>query len=120
MIRILLLTIVCTAVLVGCVSVQMPELTQSHPAHPESEASGNSTWPSILKLREEPLVAPPLPIPSEGRSPAPASKAHGDHSTAGMDVGAAMYVCPMHPEVTSDSPDSCSKCGMNLVKKGGV
>ena len=27
------------------------------------------------------------------------------------------YVCPMHPEVTSDKPANCSKCGMALVKK---
>ena len=25
------------------------------------------------------------------------------------------YSCPMHPEVTSDKPGKCSKCGMNLV-----
>ncbi len=29
------------------------------------------------------------------------------------------YVCPMHPDVTSDKPGKCSKCGMylNLSKK---
>lgn len=25
------------------------------------------------------------------------------------------YTCPMHPEVTSDTPGNCPKCGMNLV-----
>ena len=25
------------------------------------------------------------------------------------------YICPMHPEVQSDSPDRCLKCGMALV-----
>ena len=29
----------------------------------------------------------------------------------------AAYSCPMHPEVTSDQPGKCPKCGMNLVKK---
>ena len=33
--------------------------------------------------------------------------------------GAALYVCPMHPEVTSDKPGKCPKCDMTLVKKGG-
>ncbi len=28
-----------------------------------------------------------------------------------------IYTCPMHPEVQSDKPGKCPKCGMNLVKK---
>ncbi|MET4108550.1 MULTISPECIES: heavy metal-binding domain-containing protein [Hymenobacter] len=27
------------------------------------------------------------------------------------------YTCPMHPEVVSDQPGKCPKCGMTLVKK---
>jgi hypothetical protein len=30
---------------------------------------------------------------------------------------AIVYACPMHPEVTSDKPGKCSKCGMDLVPK---
>jgi hypothetical protein len=30
---------------------------------------------------------------------------------------ASIYVCPMHPEVTSKKPGRCPKCGMNLEKK---
>ncbi len=37
-------------------------------------------------------------------------------AAAGKAVGAA-YTCPMHPEVLSDKPGKCPKCGMNLVKK---
>jgi hypothetical protein len=29
----------------------------------------------------------------------------------------AVYVCPMHPEVTSPAPNRCPQCGMNLVPK---
>ena len=29
---------------------------------------------------------------------------------------AAIYTCPMHPEVTSDKPGKCPKCKMNLEK----
>jgi hypothetical protein len=39
-----------------------------------------------------------------------------DEAGAGKAVGAA-YACPMHPEVTSDKPGKCGKCGMTLVKK---
>lgn len=27
------------------------------------------------------------------------------------------YTCPMHADIKSDKPDSCSKCGMNLKEK---
>jgi hypothetical protein len=30
---------------------------------------------------------------------------------------AAVYTCPMHPEVTASKPGKCPKCGMDLVKK---
>ena len=29
----------------------------------------------------------------------------------------ALYVCPMHPEVTDSIPSKCPKCGMTLVRK---
>ena len=32
-------------------------------------------------------------------------------------VSEQVYTCPMHPEVVSDKPGSCPKCGMDLVKK---
>ena len=40
------------------------------------------------------------------------AKANSDTSKAGTVI--YTYSCPMHPEVTSDKPGKCSKCGMDL------
>ncbi len=50
----------------------------------------------------------------------PCCGGHGDHapqtpdSAAAPVPGAAVYTCPMHPEVRQDGPGSCPKCGMAL------
>ena len=33
---------------------------------------------------------------------------------AGLGDAPTIYVCPMHPEVTSDKPGRCPKCHMKL------
>jgi hypothetical protein len=35
--------------------------------------------------------------------------------TAGATAAQSKYTCPMHPEVVSDTPGRCPKCGMDLV-----
>ncbi|HET9226454.1 MAG TPA: heavy metal-binding domain-containing protein [Thermoanaerobaculia bacterium] len=52
---------------------------------------------------------------SEPQTPG-AGPQHHDHGTA-TGESAAVYVCPMHPEVTSNAPGTCSKCGMALVER---
>jgi len=34
-----------------------------------------------------------------------------------QEVAGITYTCPMHPEVVSDEPGKCPKCGMNLEEK---
>ena len=38
-------------------------------------------------------------------------------SKSSAEKKAITYVCPMHPDVTSDKPGKCPKCGMDLVEK---
>jgi P-type Cu+ transporter len=40
-------------------------------------------------------------------------RSHGDHSRAAAALG-GKYTCPMHPEIVSDMPGDCPKCGMAL------
>ena len=42
------------------------------------------------------------------------AKANSKENAAGT-VITTYYACPMHPDVTSDKPGKCSKCGMDLT-----
>lgn len=54
-----------------------------------------------------------------------AHSAHGcschdrSHHTASQ-PGTVTYICPMHPEVRSNKPGDCPKCGMHLVPEAEV
>ncbi len=51
----------------------------------------------------------PLVVPRQPSVPAPAPAA--SQPVAG---DAAVYTCPMHPEIRQDHPGNCPKCGMTL------
>jgi FtsP/CotA-like multicopper oxidase with cupredoxin domain len=42
-----------------------------------------------------------------------------DPTAMPADAGPVTYACPMHPEVTSDEPGRCPKCGMKLLAAPG-
>ncbi len=70
-----------------------------------------------LTARQDSTAAMP------GGAPAPDSTMKG-MDMSGMKIaepaaqpGAVLYTCPMHPEVISEKPGSCPKCGMALVPK---
>ncbi|UYZ57621.1 heavy metal-binding domain-containing protein [Hymenobacter latericus] len=58
---------------------------------------------------------------ASGNAPAAAGHQHaageGHEPAAGAEhSGGHMYACPMHPEVTSEKPGTCPKCGMTLKR----
>ncbi len=49
-----------------------------------------------------------------GRAVASPSESAMEHALKHRDP---LYVCPMHPQIIRDGPDSCPICGMDLVEK---
>lgn len=73
------------------------------PMHPEVSAPGPGACPKCgMALVPRPADEPAFE-PGAAGPPAPGEAA----PTA--------YTCPMHPEVRSDTPGACPKCGMSLV-----
>jgi hypothetical protein len=77
--------------IVSCASGELPPRSANDPANPNAEEAPVS-------------VASTSAVEHEHHDAAPASSA-------------TVYTCPMHPEVTSDKPGNCPKCGMKLVPK---
>ena len=62
-----------------------------------------------------------VPHASRGGQPGAGQVSEMRHEAASDSAPAeTSFVCPMHPEVTSNSADRCPKCGMKLVPAGLV
>ncbi len=92
-------------ILLGCASEQKPRPTSLDPANPAAAES-------------PPMVATALDSGERAVLPADSVKTGEASKTdkTGRHPG-IVYTCPMHPEVISDKPGRCPKCGMNLVPK---
>jgi hypothetical protein len=128
----------------GCASAPAPSPSANHPASPDADEAPLPPASTTLSLSAadpvEPVVAqtPPsadhgghadhgAPSDSSKTGPAPESHPEGhDHGTMHeppapktQPAAAAVYTCPMHPDVVSDKPGKCPKCGMRLIQKKG-
>lgn len=84
-------------VVASCASaVSLPPHENTAVLQPASE---NAAYTSQILTVEEAAAKPAEPSRHEHN--------HGEHA----------YVCPMHPEVQSDKPGRCHKCGMQLKKR---
>ncbi len=115
----------------GCASYEPEPLPPDHPANPEAPESPAPPPSKTLDV----AAADPIPkveaatLPHAGHggheghgaataSPAPGHEAHGGATPPEAPAPSEAKVastCPMHPEVASEKPGSCPKCGMDLV-----
>ncbi len=107
-----------TAVLfAACASAPVP-VTRSpqSPAHPGAPEAVTPPAEPVLMAGDDDAVAPPAPATRDMDMP----KGHvmpSQPPSQDPQNSAAVYTCPMHPEVAADKPGSCPVCGMALVKK---
>lgn len=98
----------------GCGRATSKDAQYYCPMHPTYVADRPGDCP-ICNMR---LVKAEKGSPKSDPAAAPGTESKGaPHASPGEQ---AAYSCPMHPEVTSDAPGECPKCGMALEPTKGA
>jgi len=116
-IPIVTLGLAVASLIAGC-AAQYTEanLPDTHPASAKAAASPMPERSGTLALtKSDPLAATPAPMRDMAAPSGPEEHMHA--APAGNALDAAIYTCPMHPEVVSKEPGRCPKCNMKLVPK---
>jgi hypothetical protein len=103
----------------GCANTTQPQsLSSDHPASVDAQSAPMAPPSGVLSHSDSVMNQ------AAGASTSGGMDMDGIHDMKGMNMGgnagtspAEQYTCTMHPEVISDQPGKCPKCGMKLVKK---
>lgn len=95
------------ATVVGCASRTVPDtFPRASPASTQA--------PELPPARVDRALSGDPPLPGQSTEGWPGLHAPDDPTDDGPHANA--YACPMHPDVTSNRPGECPKCGMSLRK----
>jgi hypothetical protein len=110
------ISVLCLAMLsAACVSTDLPESSRDA-SDPRTETAPPQAGIGALAADFDPeRVAPPAPAGADPH--AGHGHGHGPEEKAPAQEAGTTYTCPHHPEVVSDKPGSCPKCGMDLEPK---
>src|SRR5688572_11458658 len=106
----------------GCAATYTEQpLPPGHPANPDAPSAPASQRTRTLDVTG---AAPPADSVTPPPAGAHAGHDHGQSHQAQNPAtdpaqvpAATAYTCPMHPDVVSDQPGRCPRCGMSLVEK---
>lgn len=91
------------------------------PMHPEVKSGKPGNCPKCgmkLVAQKSNTAKPSTPAPAK-KSPAPKAAVQGSSANqekkSALPAPGIVYTCPMHPEIKSNKPGNCPKCGMKLV-----
>ena len=97
-----------------------PATAGDHPANPDAPGTPIAPPSQTLAITAHPS-ATTLPADAHDRAGPGATPTMRDmpgmEMPATSPAAAAIYTCPMHPEVHADRPGNCPICGMKLVEK---
>jgi CopA family copper-resistance protein len=112
-----------------CLFAFAQSVTYTCPMHPEIHASKPGSCPKCgmtlvkekVKVVKKPVIKKQQPVKVQKDTVKVKPVVTEAKDTVNMPMAdvkqAETYSCPMHPEIHSEKPGNCSKCGMPLVKE---